>query len=331
MLKPLLISTILSLTALTASATSFVFGTDGIRVLWESSDKIGFLPSNGLQIRFGINDIAADGHCAKTTGYGWALKTGAPYYTYAPYNKSYSTNENVATQLPVSYTGQHQDGNGSTAHLASYAFLAGNVYATTAMPIATVPLRPMTSVIRITERFTKVATLTKVVLSFETEMIPIEGYMNLVEERFQASELATSITLTTDNFTVGANEDAVLYLTLPPCSLSGNTLTMTFYTADGKSYKKTLKAFDIYSGYTYCIGGSAKATTAKEYTPVTDGTTVNPVVVSSDMPVFQSYVATCIKNISIEHNTTKYDILGRHCRDAKGKIIIKNGKKIINN
>lgn len=322
---------LLLLTTLNINAASLIFGDGGIYFLWEDNDRVGFLTSTGLQIGFGMQIIADDGHCASTTGYGWSLKADTRYYAYAPYNVSYSVNEDTAAWLPVSYAGQQQNGNDNTEHLKSNVFLCGSVSANSTSA-ANVQLRPMTSVLRITDTFPKETTITSIQLHLDVPLIPLGGYMNLIDESFTATELASSISIKTENLNVAGNEPATVYVTLPPCDLSGSTLAITFHCADGTHYTKDLDGFNIERGQTYSIGEQLEPTTAKTYTPLTDGTLSNPTVISNDMPIAQSFIPT---NISTVHATAQptpeFDLSGRRNHHAYRNIVIQGGKKIIKN
>lgn len=309
-------------------AMDFTYDNNGIRCLWDDADRMGFMTATGLQIRFGITAIASDGHCATATGYGWSLKNDLQYYVYAPYRTEYSLNENVASMLPVSYLQQRQKGNDNTDHLADYAFLAGRAYVSSTMPIANADLYPMTSVVRIAEKFSKATTITQVELSVGTPLLPTGGYMNLVENCFEPTDFATAITLTTDNLSVGEGEEAVVYFTLPPCTLSGGKMTITFIDVNGKKYVKDLDAFDVDQGCTYCIGSTNTPSEPATYAPATNGTAKAPVVILNDMPVRKSYVATSINDIHHGASSERYDLLGRRCAPSYKGIEIINGKKI---
>lgn len=324
-----LLISVMALMANVINAKSVVYNTTGIHYLWDSSDRIGFLTGNGLQIGFGVTDVANEGYTAVTSGYGWALKAGSTYYAYAPYNASYSVDENVASQLPVNYESQEQEGNDNANHLADRLFLSGKVDVTAASTLTPIVLRPLTSVLRIERKFAKAAEIKKVELSVASKLIPLAGYMDITKGSFVPTELASDVTLGTRNMHVDANGTAVVYLTLPPCQLAGNTLTITFVDADDDRYDVTLDAFNVESGYTYCIGGNASPSTSVTYDSDAEGTPATPVIVTGNLPVYGSWDVTGIDNVRIEHSAKAYDMLGRSTRASQRGIEIINGKKII--
>lgn len=324
-----LLISVMALMANVINAKSVVYNTTGIHYLWDSNDRIGFLTGNGLQIGFGVTDVANEGHTAVTSGYGWALKAGSTYYAYAPYNASYSVDENVASQLPVNYESQEQEGNDNANHLADRLFLSGKVDVTAASTLSPISLRPITSVLRIEQRFAKATEIKTVELSVASRLIPLAGYMDITKGCFVPTELASAITLTTRNMHVDANGTAVVYLTLPPCQLAGNILTITFVDANNNRHNMALDAFDIESGYTYCIGGNATPSESATYDTNTEGSPVNPILVTGNLPIYGSWEATGIKDMRVEHSAKAYDVLGRSSRISQRGVEIINGKKII--
>ncbi|MBR1941485.1 MAG: hypothetical protein IJ845_09165 [Bacteroidaceae bacterium] len=94
---------------------------------WTVGDTLGIFPSVGGQVEFAIDENTAGGTSASFDGGGWALKVIKSYAAYFPYSKRnvYTTNKTI----PMDYTGQVQTGNESTAHLASYDYLAsGSIF-----------------------------------------------------------------------------------------------------------------------------------------------------------------------------------------------------------
>ncbi|MBR1941486.1 MAG: hypothetical protein IJ845_09170 [Bacteroidaceae bacterium] len=89
---------------------------------WTVGDTLGIFPSVGGQVEFAIDENTAGGTSASFDGGGWALKKSSKYAAYFPYSKRNVYTSNKA--IPMDYTGQVQTGNESTAHLASYDYLA---------------------------------------------------------------------------------------------------------------------------------------------------------------------------------------------------------------
>lgn len=92
---------------------------------WETNDKLGFIPAPGIahpedvrQSMFYVHSIGQNGNDATFKGNGWGLIREKRYYAYYPYSA-----ESRCDTVSVSYKGQVQASNGSSAHLGAYDFL----------------------------------------------------------------------------------------------------------------------------------------------------------------------------------------------------------------
>lgn len=302
----------------------------GISFAWTTTDNVGMMTEEGTQMRYDIGSIAEDEHCATLQCSGWALKEDMTYYAYAPYNSQYSVWENYATSLPVDYSLQQQTGNNNTDHLAQHAFYMGSVKVENALADATIHFRPMTSVLRVSRRFDKRTTITQVQLSIDENLIPLLGYMNLKEESFVGTAFSSYLTLHTHELQVPADEDAVVFMTIPTCNLEGHTLRITFTDAKGNRYEEDFDGFDICPGQTYCLGERTVAAEAPDITTGTQGTLDRPLAVAQDMPIFGSYLPTRIATVKKEREgESTYDLLGRRKVGRRGGITIRNGRLVI--
>ena len=86
---------------------------------WSENDTVGIFPNEGAQAYFPMTNGAGTNQ-ASFTGGGWALKTSSKYAAYYPYNFYNRDLKKIA----VNYEGQTQKGNGSTAHLGAYDYMA---------------------------------------------------------------------------------------------------------------------------------------------------------------------------------------------------------------
>ncbi len=95
-------------------------GTADWNAVWAEGDTLGIFPSSGGQVEFAVTEFGSN--TSVFDGGGWALKSAVTYAAYYPFDKHnvYVTNKTI----PLDYTGQVQQGNGSYDHLGSYDFLA---------------------------------------------------------------------------------------------------------------------------------------------------------------------------------------------------------------
>ena len=316
-----------ALWATNANAFTLRFDACGISFAWTATDNVGMMTEEGAQMRYGVCSIAEDEHSATLQCPGWALKEDMAYYAYAPYNSQYSVWENRATSLPVDYSLQRQTGNDNTDHLGQHAFYMGSVKAGGAETDATLHMRPMTSVVRLSRRLGRKASITQILLSVDENLFPLLGYMNLKEESFVGTAFSRSLTLLTHDMQVPAGEEAVAFLTLPACNLEGHTIHITFVDANGNRYEDEADGFDIRPGQTYCIGGETDTTEARDITSETQGTADTPLAVAQDMPIAASFLLTGIATTAPQRDTGQaYDLLGRRKAGRRGGVTIVGGK-----
>ena len=95
-------------------------GTADWNAVWAEGDTLGIFPSSGSQVEFAVTEFGSN--TSVFDGGGWALKSAVTYAAYYPFDKHnvYVTNKTI----PLDYTGQVQQGNGSYDHLGGYDFLA---------------------------------------------------------------------------------------------------------------------------------------------------------------------------------------------------------------
>ena len=105
----------------TSTRTSYTIDNTGFHFQWSEGDALGIYPIGGDQVKFPIS--SGDGSAsASFDGGAWKLRSGYQYAAYYPF--SVENYKNSQTEIPVSYIGQTQDGNGTTSHLSTYDYLA---------------------------------------------------------------------------------------------------------------------------------------------------------------------------------------------------------------
>ena len=104
----------------TRTSYTYVSGT-GYEAVWTEGDILGIYPLGGDQVSFPISK-GAGSKTAFFDGGAWALRGTYKYAAYYPFSTdNYTIKE---TSIPVSYIGQEQKGNNTTAHLSAYDFMA---------------------------------------------------------------------------------------------------------------------------------------------------------------------------------------------------------------
>lgn len=231
-------------------------------ITWAQGDKIGIFPREGYQEPFEIPaEQIGQGKASFDGGY-WELKSGLTYNAYYPFDKANFESAEMKTKIPVSYVGQTQ--NGTTCGIGSYDYtysdwatagtgsLNFNFHHIGAFMIFSLPIPASTSYSSLT-------------IETENAVIPLKGSYDLTATTpaFVADEssLSNSITVELKNFTGTANENAIIYMMMPPVDLSSKTLTLTLNATEGGSCTYSIEGTNIIAAQKYEMEGSPTGST----------------------------------------------------------------------
>ena len=238
---------------------------EGVQFLWSANDTVGIFPNTGFQAPFAM-DEGAGMQTATFNGGGWALKASSTYSAYYPFN---FYNRDM-TKIPVSYSGQAQEGNNSTAHIGTYDFMAASV-TTPSNGAVTFDLKHMGCLVMLQTDLGEAKTLTKVSLKSEALDAPFTtaGTIDLTAVAPQITATSTSNTLEIPlkNFTVATNETSTIYLMLAPVNLTDENLEITLFDEDGVYIKFLIVGKELVAGkaYAYILTDEDKLKQRPEY------------------------------------------------------------------
>ena len=210
--------------------------SDAVEFIWEFNDTIGIFPSQGGQVEFPITEESVGKSSANFTGGGWALKAGYSYSAYYPFD-FYNRN---ATQVPISYLGQTQDGRGTKAraHLSDYVCLAsGPVFVENGA--LRFPLSHVGSVLVLTLTLPEATTYTSLSVFTDAKVIPVRKTINIhdAEVTETVTELSNRVTLNLKDIkTTQPNEEVVFWLAFPSVAEGSRALKVVVYDKYGYSY-----------------------------------------------------------------------------------------------
>lgn len=249
-----------------ATRSSVVISNSGVNFLWEAGDVVGIFPNTGDQVSFAM-DEGAGMQTATFNGGGWALKHSATYSAYYPYN---FYNRDL-TAIPVSYEGQRQDGNASTAHLGAYDFMAASVTTPSNGAVA-FDMQHMGALVMLQTDLGEAKTLTNVALKASTPAFVEAGTIDLTAmDPHITSTASTNIhNIPLDNFTVAYNETSTIYFMMAPANLDGETLEITLSDESGEYIKYEVAGKDFVAGkaYAYTLTEGEKFYTSITYNAV---------------------------------------------------------------
>lgn len=250
----------------TGTRSSVVINNAGVNFLWEEGDVVGIFPNTGDQVSF-VMDEGAGMQTATFNGGGWALKASSTYAAYYPHN---FYNRNL-TAIPVSYEGQRQDGNASTAHLGAYDFMAASVTTPSNGAVA-FDMQHMGALVMLQAELDEDKTLTNVALKASIPAFVEAGTIDLTAMNpYITSTASTNIhNIPLDNFTVAYNETSIVYFMMAPTNLDGETLEITLSDERGKYIKYEVAGKDFVAGtaYAYTLTEGEKFDTSITYNAV---------------------------------------------------------------
>ena len=246
-----------------ATRSSVVIDNAGVNFLWAENDTVGIFPDKGSQAEFAM-DEGAGMQTATFNGGGWALKASATYAAYFPYN---FYNRNL-TAIPVSYEGQKQTGNASTAHLGAYDFMAASVTTPSNGAVA-FDMQHMGALVMLKTDLGEAKTLTNVALKASTNAFTTTGTIDLtaVNPEIAAKSSTNTLNIALNDFTVASNETTIIYFMLAPTNLLGETLEITLSDEDGEyiKFEAAGKNFVAGTAYAYTLTNGEKLNTIPEY------------------------------------------------------------------
>ena len=249
-----------------ATRSSVVISNSGVNFLWEAGDVVGIFPNTGDQVSFAM-DEGAGMQTATFNGGGWALKASSTYAAYYPHN---FYNRDL-TAIPVSFEGQRQDGNASTAHLGAYDFMAASVTTPSNGAVA-FDMQHMGALVMLRTDLGEAKTLTNVALKASTPAFVEAGTIDLTTmDPHITSTASTNIhNIPLDNFTVAYNETSTIYFMMAPANLDGETLEITLSDESGEYIKYEVAGKDFVAGkaYAYTLTEGEKFDTSITYNAV---------------------------------------------------------------
>lgn len=215
-----------------ATRTALTPTDKGLAFTWSEGDILGvFSKTESQQIPVYMSG-GADSKDATFSSKGFQLVAGEQYVAYYPIVDKVT----ASPVIPVDYTGQTQDGNGSYAHLASHDYMVSDAVTPTATNVADFTMHHVGAILRLRITMPKADSYSSVVLSATSDKaFTTNANLNLFDtELIEPYEQASTMTL---NLTNAATTDADKVLTVwamvLPTDLSSETVTVTVKSATG--------------------------------------------------------------------------------------------------
>lgn len=247
-----------------STRTSYTVNESGFHFQWADGDALGIYPIGGDQVKFPISN--GDGSASATfDGGAWKLRSEYQYAAYYPFSvDNYKIDQ---TALPVSFTGQTQNGDNSTAHLGSYDYLACAATTPDASGGVDLTMKHLGAFVRLQLTMPKADTYSSVVLESDGAKFVTAGTFDLTAATPAITPTATSSTYTinlTNVATTDKDQVITVYTIVAPSNLSSSNITVTVHGTGQTTYVQTVpgKNFVARSAYNIAVDNFPSGTNA---------------------------------------------------------------------
>ena len=229
-----------------STRTSYSYGDTGYEAVWTEGDILGIYPLGGDQVSFPISD-GAGSKTAVFDGGAWALRGTYKYAAYYPFSTdNYTIKE---TSIPVSYIGQEQKGNNTTAHLSAYDFMAAAATKPSSNGSVTLPFKHLGAFLSMSLTLPKAGTYTSLTLTSGQGEFITGGTVDLsaAEPSITAVSKSKSVTLGLNSITLDSGDPVLkVNMMIAPADLTGSTIAIKVTDSEGASYTNSKKGMDMH-------------------------------------------------------------------------------------
>lgn len=214
--------------------TSYTIDKSGFHFQWSDEDALGIYPIGGDQVKFPIS--SGDGSVsAYFDGGAWKLRSEYQYAAYYPF--SVENYRNSQTEIPVSYIGQTQNGNGTTSHLSAYDYLACAATSPNGSGGVNLTMKHLNAILRMQLTLPQPNTYSKVVVESDGAEFVTSGTFDLTTSSPAITPTATSPTYTINLKNISTtteNEIITIYAMMAPVDLTDYNITIYVYNGMGQ-------------------------------------------------------------------------------------------------
>ena len=215
---------------------------NGLAFTWAATDVVGIYPNAGSQVDFPMTEGAGT-NTATFDGGGWALRGNYTYAAYSPYDVANTVNRTPYTAIPLTWNGQSQLANNSTADMGAYDYLVATT-STPASGIVTFNFEHVGAVLNVCLNVPETDKFTRLAISTEEDLWVTDATVNISTGELTPVKNAREISVGLGNIMVEAGGTLSVYLMVAPQDLTGKTIKINTegnntYTAriDGKNFQ----------------------------------------------------------------------------------------------
>lgn len=205
---------------------------------WSEKDTVGIYPDSGSQIYFSMAEGAGTSS-AIFDGGGWGFRSGAVYYSYYPFIADFYLDRH---KIPVSLTGQVQNGASNLDHFGQYDYMYTPAAAENG-GIITFSYKHLVCIIRVTATL-PAGTYRQITITAPTAVFVRKGYFDLQSDapHIIATESSKELTVAfKDPITVNGSQQFMAYLISNPVNLKDTEIKVNAVDSNKKQFdcKKT--------------------------------------------------------------------------------------------
>ena len=227
----------------TRSNLDLIDGTSKFKFSWAEGDVIGICPSSGDQLSFQIGPELVGKAEAVFDGGGWRTKPSSTYTAYSPLNRDVYISENYSA-IPLTYVGQTQSENNSTAHLGAYDYCVSQPTTVSESGGINFALQRISSIVIFELTLPESVITTQLKLTSQEVPFITKGTFDARSGRPDVTPVETSneMTLYLDNIATDSNNNLRAYMLICPTDFSRKQWTLSVLTdiSDGKYYEYKL-------------------------------------------------------------------------------------------
>ena len=225
-------------------------GGEGATFKWAKTDTIGIFPLQDYQAAFPMSDGAGT-QSAVFDGGGWALKPSSQYMAYYPFEYNNRDYQNI----PVTYVGQIQKGNGNTEHLGGYDYMAAST-TTPSQGTVTFDFQHLGALVQFKLKAPGAANFTSMTIEAQEHVFIRKGTLDLSQKTpaIETSDKATSLSMElSDVKSTASGQEIIVYIMMAPADLTGKNFLVRLCNDKGESTVAEFTGKNFEAGRAYAL------------------------------------------------------------------------------
>lgn len=228
----------------------------GTNILWTASDTLGIFPNTGAQVYFNTTTVGSTS--TVFDGGGWGFKNDAQYYSYSPFIGNMYLDR---CHIPVSYTGQMQDGVDDTdVGECCFMYTDATLAETGSLNFQ---YHQLGCVLRVRATL-PAGTYTRLAVTAPSDVFVMDGWYDLMAATpsITPTRMGNQLSIALKNITLASETQIAIYLMTAPVNLQGTEITVSVLNSTKTEYQQKKTPSGSY------VVGSVNGLTCNDMTAV---------------------------------------------------------------